>query len=79
MKGFDVKSFAGDTPPQFVKEGSKPTKVPHDEKDYADLYYMHPCVLLFAHITNLSAICNVFCQLTVPTSTQPTCCTRTWP
>lgn len=27
MKGFDVKSFAGDTPPQFVKEGSKPTKV----------------------------------------------------
>ena len=27
MKGFDLKSFAGPTPPQFVKEGAKPTKV----------------------------------------------------
>ena len=27
MKGFDLKSFAGDTPPQFVKEGPQPTKV----------------------------------------------------
>ncbi len=27
MKGFDLKSFAGDTPAQFVKEGPQPNKV----------------------------------------------------
>lgn len=43
MKGFDVKSFAGDTPPQFVKEGSKPTKVTFSELTVDNLQDFHSC------------------------------------
>mmetsp|Transcript_12641 Transcript_12641/g.38030 ORF Transcript_12641/g.38030 Transcript_12641/m.38030 type:complete len:160 (-) Transcript_12641:2357-2836(-) len=43
MKGFDLKSFAGPTPPQFVKEGPQPTKVTFSELPSNNEQDWHPC------------------------------------